>query len=169
MSFPSVKKELELLEKKELIHLIGELYKISSPVKEYLEFYAQPDEDNAYKIARQRIHESFYPQRGFGYKLKEAKEAITRFKRLSPSTEQYADILLYYVECGVQYTLDFGDMNEAFYSSLEGAYSKALAYIARENLREKFHDRSYKLVKDTEDMGWGFHDFITGEHYSYYS
>ena len=37
------------------------------------------------------------------------------------------DIMLFYIEQGVKFTLAYGDINEAFYSSMEGMYEKALS------------------------------------------
>lgn len=34
----------------------------------------------------------------------------------------------------------------------------------KEDLLDKFHDRLLKIVNYTENIGWGFHDYIAGEH-----
>jgi hypothetical protein len=168
MSFSDIKKELNQLDKKQLISLISELYKINSATKEYLDFFANPNENEQHVKYKQRVLEAFYPKRGTDLKLKEAKLAIADFKKLGTSAELQADLMLFYVECGVRFTNDFGDINESFYSSLESMYKKALDLMHTENLLNSFQDRSLKIVKDTENIGWGFHYYIAGEHYEYY-
>ena len=68
--------------------------------------------------------------------------------------------MIYYVECGVKLTREYGDIDENFYSSLEGVYLKAMNLIEKSNLHEKFEDRAYEIVDNTKNIGWGFHDFL---------
>jgi hypothetical protein len=168
MSFSDIKKELEKFDKKKLISLIGELYKNNRATKEYLEFFANPDEKKQLFQYKQKVQEAFFPKRGYELKLKDAKKVIADLKKLGLSAKSLADIMLFYVECGVMFTNEFGDINEAFYSSIEGMYKKALDLMQTEGLLDKFHDRSLKIVNDTVNIGWGFHDYIAGEHYEYY-
>jgi len=168
MSLSNVKKELNKFDKKKLIDLITELYKNNRSVKEYLDFFANPDEKQLSEIYKEKVLQAFYPKRGFELKLRDAKTAISDFKKLGPSTELLADIMLFYVECGVRFTNDYGDIDEPFYSSLEKMYEKTLSFIKSEDLLDKFHDRSLKIVNDTQDIGWGFHDNLVDQHYEYY-
>lgn len=168
MSLSNIKKELNKFDKKKLIELIVDLYKNNQSVKEYLDFFSNPDEKQLSKKYKEKVLNAFYPKRGFELKLKDGKTAIADFKKLKPSTELLVDIMLFYVECGVKFTNEYGDIDEAFYSSLESMYKRTLSLIHSEDLLDKFQDRSLKIVKDTQDIGWGFHDYIAGEHYEYY-
>jgi len=118
----SIKTELSKLEKSALIEIISDLYKKNKSVQEYLNFYIKPDEDGLFEKYRAKVYEAFYPKRGFGYNLKQGKQSITDFKKLGPSVESLADLMLFYVETGVKFTGDFGDMDEAFYNSMESTY-----------------------------------------------
>ena len=77
--------------------------------------------------------------------------------------------MLFYVETGVQFTNEYGDIDEVFYSSLEKTYLQALTLMKKENLLGKFVERASKVVRDTRNIGWGFHDELKGIHYDYYS
>ncbi len=77
--------------------------------------------------------------------------------------------MLFYVETGVKFTNDFGDIDEGFYSSLETTYLAALKLMKKENLLNKFADRAEKVVTDTSDIGWGFHDYLGEVHYDFYT
>ncbi|APB35265.1 hypothetical protein GlitD10_2920 [Gloeomargarita lithophora Alchichica-D10] len=58
------------------------------------------------------------------------------------------------------FSYTYGDINEAFYSSMEGMYGKAVAWIVKYGIQEIFKARCEKIVSDTADMGWGFHDVL---------
>ncbi len=87
---------------------------------------------------------------------------------LIPSPDLLADLMLFYVETGVQFTNDFGDINETFYSSIESTYLAVLKLIRNEGLLDKFSDRARKVVNDTIDIGWGFHDDLFDVYYQFY-
>ena len=168
MGILDVKKKLKDLEKSQLIDLIGEMYKKNKSVKEFLDFYATPNEKELLIKYREKVSETFFPKRGFGYNLKEGKKAISDFKKLGVSVDSLADLMLFYVETGVEFTNDFGDINESFYSSLEKTYEQALTLIYNNGLLEKFADRAEKVMFDTSNIGWGFHDYLTQVYFEFY-
>ena len=55
-----------------------------------------------------------------------AKKAISDFKKLSDSPLNNADIMLHYVENGVQFTDAYGDIDERFYTSMENMFDDAV-------------------------------------------
>ncbi|MDJ0365220.1 DUF6155 family protein [Hymenobacter sp. H14-R3] len=169
MTLADVKKELQQLEKPQLIALLSELYKKHKNVKEYLDFYVQPDEAVLLAAHRERVLRAFYPKRGYNYDLRVGKAAISDFRKLGGSTQAQADLMLYYVECGVRYTNDYGDINEGFYLSLEKMYEQALALMRPEKLLPHFAERSHRVVTDTSGMGWGFHDMLAELYEEYYA
>jgi hypothetical protein len=77
--------------------------------------------------------------------------------------------MLFYVETGVKFTGEFGDMNEAFYNSMESTYANALKIIYKERLTDIFRERSIQILDDTQDMGWGFHDSLSEIFYRFYN
>lgn len=165
MGLTEIKKELKKLDKDKLIDLIADLYKKNKSVKEFFDFYVNPDESELFNKYRDKVFEAFYPRRGYNYKLKDGKQAISDFKKLGPSADLLADLMLFYVETGVKFTNDFGDIDEGFYSSMETTYVAALTLMKKENLLDKFADRAGKVVSDTSGIGWGFHDYL-GDVYS---
>ncbi len=168
MGLKEVKIELKKLNKEELIKQISELYKKYKPVKEYFDFYINPDETALLKEYKEKVREGFYPKDGFQLKLSLSRKAINDFKKLGASKESIFDLLLYFVECGVQFTIDYGDIDEAFYESIENTYERAISLISKENLLDKFQDRAIKIVNDTSGMGWWFHDNLEEMYFKYY-
>lgn len=168
MSLIQLKKELKKLDKDKIIDLIADLYKKNKSVKEFLDFYIDPNETELFHKYRDKVFEAFYPKRGYSYSLKDGKQAITDFKKLDPSADLLADLMLFYVETGVQFTNDFGDINDSFYNSLRSVYNQGLTLMSKENLLEKFADRTEKVVDDTSNIGWGFHDYLGSVYAEFY-
>ena len=160
MGLTDIKKELKKLDKDKLIDLVTDLYKKNKSVKEFFDFYVNPNERELFEKYRVKVFEAFYPKRGYNYKLKNGKQAISDFKKLGTSTDLLADLMLFYVETGVKFTNDFGDINETFYKSLATTFVDSLTLMRKENLLDKFEDRVGKVIDDTSGIGWGFHDYL---------
>ena len=165
MSKRELKKELESFDKKKLINLICDLYDKNKSVKEYLEYFVNPDEEEALNSYKVKVREAFYPKRGFGFKISVGKKAISDFRKLKPSPDSLIDLMMYYVECGVEFTNDYGDIEEGFYSSIEGVYNDALKMISKNGLDDKYKIRANEILKETRNIGWEFHDSLS---YSYH-
>jgi hypothetical protein len=168
MGLTEIKKELKKFDKDKIIDLVAELYKKNKSVKEFFDFYINPNEGELFNKYREKVFEAFYPKRGYNFKLKDGKQAISDFKKLGPSADLIADLMLFYVETGVKFTNEFGDIDEGFYSSLETTYDEALTLMRKEQLLDKFADRARKVVSDTSDIGWGFHDDLCDAYFDFY-
>jgi hypothetical protein len=114
---------------------------------------------------KEKVYEAFYPKRGYRFKLSDGKKAISDFKKLEASKELLSELMLFYAETGVEFTNEFGDIDEPFYNSIASVYSNALKLMDKENILDKFADRTKKIVDDTSDIGWGFNDEL-GDIYS---
>jgi len=169
MGLTDIKKELKKLDKDKLIYLVADLYKKNKSVQEFLDFYVNPNERELFEKYRDKVFVAFYPKRGYKLKLKDGKKAISDFKKLGPSTDLLADLMLFYVAAGVQFTNDFGDIDEGFYSSMATTYVAALTLMRKENLLDKYADRASKVVSDTSGIGWGFHDYLCDVHSDFYA
>jgi hypothetical protein len=168
MGLRDLKQELKKLNKQGLISLIAELYKKDKSTKEFLDFYIKPNERELFNKYRDIVFEAFYPTRGHELKLKNGKKAISDFKKFNPSSELVAELMLFYVSTGVDFTNDFGDIDEGFYSSLGSTFVSALHFMEKENLLEKFAKQVSIIVNETNGIGWGFHDYICEVYYEFY-
>ncbi|MCX6270977.1 MAG: DUF6155 family protein [Bacteroidetes bacterium] len=111
MGLTDIKKELKKLDHNKLVELIADLYKMNKAVSEYFDFYINPDEKELFKKYKEKVKEAFYPKRGYKLRLSDGKSAISDFKKLGGSPDLVADLMLYYVEMGVVFTNDFGDID----------------------------------------------------------
>jgi hypothetical protein len=168
MSKRELRKELESFDKKKLVDLIFYLYDKNKSVKEYLDYYISPDEKATLQIYKVKVREAFYPKRGFGYKIANGKKAISDFRKLKPTVDSLIDLLIYFVECGVEFTNDYGDISEGFYSSIEGVYYDAMKLIDKNGLHNNYKIRAHEILKETVNIGWGFHDTLSDYYYEIY-
>ena len=108
----TLKKYLSQFTKEQLVGQILELHKKYKDVKTYYEFSINPDVASKSMNVKEAVLECFFPKRGYKLRLKDARKIISDFKKLEPDPESLADAMLYYVECGVRFTNDFGDIDE---------------------------------------------------------
>jgi hypothetical protein len=165
----NLKNNLKKLSQGELIGLLMELYRKNNENKELLEFkFNAVDETEILKKYKQQVINEFFPARGFG-KLRYSKmrEAIKKFKDVSRNPALLADLMMAYVENGVRYTDEYGDIDEYFYNAMENMYDNALKYLQKNKLLDSFKGRAKAVVEDTQEMGWGFPDNL-GEIYDQY-
>ena len=101
-------------------------------------------------------------------KLSLSRKAINDFRKLDISKEKLGDLMLYYVECGVEFTNDFGDISESFYTSVENTFDKSLSYFSKENVLKKYKDKAEQILKEADGIGWGFSDTIGDIYFNYY-
>lgn len=170
LTLSALKKELKALDQKELIQLIAELYKVSDDVKLYVSnrFMGEEAILALYETTKKKIRHEFFPERGMGkLRLKEVKNAIADFKKLAGDKVKTLDLMLYSVEMGTEYTLTFGDISEAFYNSMLSMFEKLVdACNEDEAIFKMFDDRLYRLVEETGDVGWGYHDCLNDLYFS---
>ena len=164
-SWSAVRKQLSTMEKPALLDLIKDLYQTSASNKDFLNArcLASDGDEAALEPYRQKVIEPFYPKRGEAkLNLGEARKAIRQYRRATGDLPGTAELLLTYVENGVAFTNEYGDIDERFYSSIESALTE-LADLLREEgkiLYQKFSKRLAKAERDTDGIGWGFHDFL---------
>ena len=153
----------------ELIKLITDISQACPQAKEFLTVKFTGIE-NAHGVLgkyKQKIEHEFYPKRGFGrLNLREAKKAITDFKKICSNKEMVIDIMLFYVENCVEFTAEYGDINESFYNSAISVYGQVVKEINSGDigLFGVFAER-LKSAADNACEGWGFYDEMIDLYY----
>ncbi len=156
--------------KKELIDLVLKFYRSNSFNQKLLHTEINPESEyvikEKYKI---NIKTEFFPEKG-DPKLRYSilRKAINDFKKISRKPENLADLMLFYVENGVDFTNEYGDIDEAFYIKIENMFSDSLKYIFDNQLEGTFETRCLKIKINSENIGWGFSDSMEDLYYAYY-
>ena len=170
LTLSELKKELKQYDQKQLTQLVADLYKLNDDVKNYLGTRFKGEEAIAelFETAKKQINDEFFPERGFGkLRLSEAKNAISKFKKLSSDELKTLDLMLYYVEVGTEFTNTYGDIDEKFYGSMVSMYRKVVDVVSQdEKIYDIFADRLYEIVEESEGIGWGYHDALNNLYYS---
>ena len=113
MSKATIKKMLKAMPKEEIIGMVLEMYDARKEAKEYLEFFANPDEDGKLEEYKKIIIEEFYPAKITKEpqtRFSVCRKAVSDYKKLKPSADKLADLMLCYVENACQFTYDYGDI-----------------------------------------------------------
>ena len=117
MSKTTIKKLLQSMTKDEIIGLVLELYSAKEEAKEYLEYYACPDEEGKLEEYKAIIREEFYPVRRRDPQLRFSvcRKAVADFKNFKPSKNAIAELMVSYMEWVFQLAHEYGAMWEDFY------------------------------------------------------
>ncbi len=167
MKLTDLKKQLNTMDKADLIALLCRLYKSSKQCQNLLDLMFDGEAAEAALIAdcKKKIRAAFFGKR---LSLKAARSVISNIRKAAPSTEGLAELMLYYVECGVELTNVYGDINEAFYDSIESMftdYVTLLNSMEHDGCYKKHAARLAKVCYNAEGIGWGFSEGIASIYY----
>lgn len=168
MSKAQVKKCLSKLTKEQVIEVVLELYDARKEAKEYLEYYVNPNDSEKLDDYKKIIYNEFYPNRGEPKcRFSVCRKALSDFIKLKPNPVFLADLMLFYIETGVEFTADYGDMWEQYYTTLENNFDKAMDCICKNAYLEEFRPRIEKMLKKSKICGWGFPDTLYDIYYEH--
>jgi hypothetical protein len=164
-----LKKLLKQYDQKELIELIVEMFKNNKDVQNFLSSKFLGDEaiEVLFIQARKKVENEFFPDRGDGkLRLAEAKKEITAFKKATNDHKRTVDLMLFYVEQGVEFTCSFGDISESFYTSMIKMFEQVAEECDQdEELYKAFSSRLDNLVSAAPE-GWGFQEALLDTYYT---
>ena len=148
MSKATVKKLIRSMLKEDIIEMVIEMSDARKEEKEYLEYYAKPDENGKLVEYKDIICAEFYPKecRLPKARFSVCRKAVADFKKLKLSAYALSELMLSYKENAIEFTHDFGDMSEQYYESVEGNFAKTVELIAKNGLWEKFDKRFLQCV-----------------------
>ena len=96
-------------------------------------------------------------------RFREAKKVISEYRKSTDDLRGTLDLMLTYFERGHEFTLDFGDIDDPFYTALENILKRFAVELrrspAKHELYELFKPRLMALRKNS-GIGWGYGDYI---------
>lgn len=163
-----LRKTLAKWEPPELINLVKELYDASPANRDFLHarLVTNADDDSVLKPYRERITTQFYPKRGDAkLNLAEARKAIRDYRKATGNVVGTIELMLTFVEHGTAFTREYGDINEAFYDSLESVLRELVTLLCQEGaeLYPRFRDRLDQLAEIAIHIGWGYGDCVSDQ------
>lgn len=163
----AARQNLATLDKPALLALVKDLYDAAAGNRDFINARCQAEDGGGEVLEkyRQKVIGQFFSKKAHGMgdlKLGEARKAIRDYRKATGHILGTAELLMTYVENGVKFTNEYGDIDERFYSSVESALDE-LATLLRGRARElypQFSGRLAQIEQETDGIGWGFHDFI---------
>ena len=82
-----------------------------------------------------------------------------------------ADLRIYYVECGNNFTLSYGDIDEDFYDALLEMYEIAIETVLETPTEKQieFQVRLKKIMDSASHIGWGYGDGLADLYYEVFA
>jgi len=164
-----VKKTIKSFECAQLIEVIRDLYQLSAENKTFLDarFLNRGASLLQYKkiILNCLYHDVMDENDDFDFSR--ADKAIEDYAKATYNIEGTVDLMIYYVECGNRFTLDYGDINESFYDTLIEMYKKAIDSVLKMPKKKQglFRKRLEKVMESSDGIGWGYHDDLCNFYY----
>ena len=115
------------LNQKQLLKLVADLYRFSKENQTFFHarFGVGDDPLSPYK---KTIDECMYPDvyRNKPIEISKAKKAISSYSKAVGDPIGEIELMVFFVECGNNFTLNFGDIDEGFYDALNRMYRRAI-------------------------------------------
>jgi len=161
-----LKKTLQNADRKELINLIRDLYRLSEENRRYLlaGWMDTKTESGIMEAYREIIKNEFFPEKGHGMlRYSVAEKAIDNYYKASGDFEGRMELMLFYIENGVDFTNKYGDIDEKFYDKIAGMLEKFCTQLKTpggKSFYPWFKKRLFDIQKKTKMIGWGFGDDV---------
>lgn len=159
LSWTDVRKIVSRHDRKALIGLVQELYSLNAENKDYLHTkFELIDPLGHYKnVIRDAVNPDDYMQ---PIRLAVGRKAISQYKKAIGRPLGEIELMVCYVECGNQCTLEYGDIDEPFYNSMISMFDKVVTTILKmdQSAVKKYIERLHRVVKKSSGIGWGYYD-----------
>ena len=160
MSKLQVKKLLAGMSKEEVVNVVMELYDARKEAREYLDYFANPDEASELEKFKKNVLKEFgddgihFPQCRFSV----CRKALSDFKKLSPSEDTLAEAMVFYMERVYEFSFTAGDLWEQYYDSAISNFRSTLKFLIKSNLLESMMPRIVQIMALSWPCGYGFSD-----------
>ena len=167
-SWIDVKRNIKSFNNAQLLELIGDLYRLSENNKQFFHarFSLSEDPLESYKrIIQDAIHP--YLEDNETLDIGRAEDAIERYSKAIDDVKGETELMVFFVECGNNFTLSYGDIDDEFYDSVLRMYEKAVQNVTELPTEEQkvFKERLHEIMDSASGIGWGYHDGLPELYY----
>ena len=164
-----VKSAVVDLDQKQLLKLVADLYRFSKENQAF--FHARFGVgDDPLAPYKKTINECMYPDvyRNKPIQISRAKKAISSYSKAVDDPLGEIQLMVFFVECGNNFTVSFGDIDEGFYDALNRMYRRAIQKVLSlpKEQQSGFKERLEKIMTSASGIGWGYHDMLSDDYYS---
>lgn len=172
-SWNDIKASIDQLDKNQLTDLLRDAYRLCAENQDFFHTrFATTAEDPLprYKrIIQRAIHP--YLEDNETLKIEEANDAINRYSKAVDNPVGEAELRIYYVECGNNFTLSYGDIDEDFYDALLDMYEIAIETVLETPTEKQveFQVTLKKIMDSASHIGWGYGDGLADLYYEVFA
>ena len=166
-----VKKIIGQWSSDELVGLVQDLYRFDAGNADFLHVRLLTGGTGEDGLApyKERIRKAVSPAQPWkqDVRLSEGGKAISDYKKANGDVRGVLMLMMYYVQCGNDFTLEFGDIDEAFYDSLCSMIEGIKERLLKEDDGALAAEFVPLLEKEFEridgQMGWGYPDEVSDQ------
>ncbi len=142
--------------------LVKDLYDLSDENRSFIE--ARFKASTGIEPHKAAIDAALYPDVNHRktIQLSAGRRAISQYRKATGDLAGAIELMVFFVERGTQFTMDFGDIDETFYDSLEFMFQDVLDLLTGKG--SEFSDRFIPRLTATRDsarnLGWGYYDML---------
>jgi len=153
LALKEVKKELNKMDKSEIIKMVSEMYKKIPTVKTYLDVFVTGEIKHLIEKYKNEIERYIYPNgRNMDLREVEARKIIRNVRKLK-ITELNIELELHYVKCCLEIIEDFGYWDENYYIALEKIFYNATSGISELGANEKYEEQIKTISHKASEFG----------------
>jgi len=168
-SWKDIKPVLSGFSSSQLMGLVQDLYRLNMENASFMNARFLSDDSKQDHLAPYmvRIQRAISPKQPWKQhvKLTEGRKAISEFKKANGNTRDTLTLMIYYVKCGNDFTLEFGDVDEGFYDSLCSMFSSVVQTLLKQQDQELFAEFLPSLEAELHRVdgqtGWGYPDELS--------
>ena len=163
-SWQEVRRVLRTKSHEELLTLIRDVYALRPEVKDFIQARFLPAKKPLAPY-KKTIQTALYPDvvHGEDVDLTRGRNAISEYNKATNDPLGTLELMVHYVECGTQFTVQYGDIDEDFYESLDAMFTQVVKTLQRSEqaVIDRFLPRLTAVVQQAEGIGWGYYDAIS--------
>ncbi|MGH1484433.1 MAG: hypothetical protein ACRBM6_38195 [Geminicoccales bacterium] len=168
-SWKDLKPVVEEFPAKDLLGLVQDLYRFSADNRDFLHTRflsrGRPSQEDL-KPYKRRIRLALCPDDPWKHavKLSAGRKVIRDFKKAHGDLGATLELMLHYVRCGNDFTLQFGDVDTSFYQSMMSMFGDIVTTLNQQRdpaLVREFVPKMTAEIKRVEGaVGWGYADAL---------
>lgn len=169
ISWKNIKPVLNKLSSTQLLGLVQDLYRLNAENASFMHARFLRDDAKQGHLAPYmiRIQNAVSPKQPWKQDLKLAagRKAIDEFKKANGNIRDTLTLMIYYIKCGNDFTLEFGDIDEGFYNSLCSMSSSVVQALQKQRDQNLFNEflplLEVELQRVDGKIGWGYPDELS--------
>ncbi|WP_415874784.1 DUF6155 family protein [Clostridium sp.] len=147
-----------------------DMYRIFPEVKRYYDLKINPDlERKLLEQYKMLIKKKFYFYKGkVKVRYADISKIIREFNDKATMPDNVVELMLYYIDLGIELANTYGMAEEEFYINVEATFLKALKHISKYDLKDTFKDKVKSIVESILVTQGDFKNNMSNILFSYY-